>query len=71
MFLKELTLIKQVHQKSVVFLTNDISIKNIDINKMVVCNKVSFDKKGFKYFTGHKDAKNKNFMCISPKNECI
>ena len=24
------------------------SIKNIDINKIVVCNKVSFGKKGFK-----------------------
>ena len=34
-----------------------ISIKNIDINKIVVSNKVSFAKKGFKYFTGYKDAK--------------
>ena len=34
-----------------------ISIKNIDINKIVVSNKVSFGKKGFKYFIGYKDAK--------------
>ena len=35
-----------------------ISIKSIDINKMVVFNtKVSFGKKGFKYFIGYKDAK--------------
>ena len=34
-----------------------ISINNIDINKMVVSNKVSFGKKGFKYFIGYKDAK--------------
>ena len=27
-----------------------VSIKNIDINKIVVSNKVSFGKKGFKYF---------------------
>ena len=27
-----------------------ISIKNIDINKIVVSNKVSFGKKSFKYF---------------------
>ena len=27
-----------------------ISIKNIDINKIVVSNKVSFGKTGFKYF---------------------
>ena len=26
-----------------------ISIKNIDINKIVVCNNVSFGKKGFKH----------------------
>ena len=34
-----------------------ISIKNIDINKTVVSNKVSFGKKGFKYFISYKDAK--------------
>ena len=34
-----------------------ISIKNLDIDKIVVSNKVSFGKKGFKYFIGHKDAK--------------
>ena len=34
-----------------------ISIKNIDINKIVVSNKFSFGKKGFKYFIGYKDAK--------------
>ena len=32
-----------------------ISMKDIDINKIVVSNKVSFDKKGFKYFIGYKD----------------
>ena len=34
-----------------------ISIENVDINKIVVSNKVSFRKKGFKYFIGYKDAK--------------
>ena len=29
-----------------------ISINNIDINKIVISNKVSFGKKGFKYFIG-------------------
>ena len=33
-----------------------ISIKNIDFNKIVVSNKVSFGKKGFKCFIGYKDA---------------
>ena len=33
-----------------------ISIKNIDINKILVSNKVFFDNKGFKYFTGYQDA---------------
>ena len=36
-----------------------ISIKNIDFNKIVVSNKVSFGKKGFKCFIGYKDAKKK------------
>ena len=34
-----------------------ISIKNIDITKIVVSNKVSFSKRGFEYFTGYNDAK--------------
>ena len=34
-----------------------ISIKDIDINKITVSNKVSFDKRGFKYFVGYKDRK--------------
>ena len=34
-----------------------ISIKNIDINKIVVSNKASFSEKGFKYFIGYKDDK--------------
>ena len=33
------------------------SIKNKDINKIVVSNKVYFSRKGFKYFIGYKNAK--------------
>ena len=32
-------------------------MKNIDINKIVVSNKVSFGKKRFRYFIGYKDIK--------------
>ena len=32
-----------------------ISMKNIDINKTVVSNKVSFGRKGFKYSIDYKD----------------
>ena len=39
-------------------------IDNIDINKIVVSNKVSFGKKGFKYFTGYKNAKKIRLLCI-------
>ena len=31
-------------------------MKNIDINKIVVSNKVSFGEKEFRYFIGFKDA---------------
>ena len=34
-----------------------ISIDNKDVNKIVVSNKISFGKNGFKYFIGYKDAK--------------
>ena len=43
-----------------------ISINNIDINKIVVSNKVSFGKKDFKYFIGYKDAKNRPLRIFLP-----
>ena len=46
-------------------------VDNIDINKIAVYNKVSFGKKGFKYFIGYKDAKKQTFIHIPFKNECI
>ena len=44
-----------------------VSIKNVDINKIVVSNKVSFGKKGFKYFIGYKDGKIKPLCIFLPK----
>ena len=38
------------------------------MNKILLSNKVSFSKKGFKYFMGYTDAEE---MCISLKNESI
>ena len=40
-----------------------ISMKNIDINNEV-SNKVSFGKKGFKYFIGYKDTKKVRLLFI-------
>ena len=34
-----------------------IQIKNIDINKIIVCNKILLGTNVFKYFIGYKDAK--------------
>ena len=44
---------------------NPFSINNIDINKIVVSNKVSFGKKDLKYFIGYKNAKRNKPLCIS------
>ena len=41
-----------------------IFIKNININKIVVSNKVSFGKKGFKYLIGYEDAEEIKPLCI-------
>ena len=41
-----------------------ISIKNIDFNKIVVFNKVSFGKIGFEYFIGYKNTKAIRPSCI-------
>ena len=38
-----------------------ILISNIDINKLILSNKVSCGKKTFKYFIGYKDAKKVHF----------
>ena len=40
------------------------SIKNMDINEIVLSNKVCFGKKGFKYFIVYKDAKRLRPSCI-------
>ena len=40
------------------------SINNIHTNKIAISNKVSFGKKGFKYFIGNKDAKKIWPLCI-------
>ena len=42
-----------------------ISKKYIAINKIIVSNKVSFGKKGFKYFISYKGAKQIRSLCIS------
>ena len=41
-----------------------ISIRNIDINKIVESNKTSFSKNGFKYFIGFKDPKKIRLLFI-------
>ena len=41
-----------------------ISIRNIDINKIEVSNRVPFGKKGFKYFIGYKNSKKIRPLCI-------
>ena len=39
-------------------------MKNIDINKIVVSNKIFFGKKGLRYFVGYKDSKKIIPLCI-------
>ena len=41
-----------------------ISINNIDINQIVVSNKVSSCKKSFKYFIGYKEGKKFRPLCL-------
>ena len=42
---------QKIHQHK-----SPISIINVHFNKVLVSNKVSFGKKGFRYFLGYKDA---------------
>ena len=41
-----------------------ISIKTIEINKIVVSNRFSFGKKRFKYIISYKDSKKVKPLCI-------
>ena len=43
---------------------NPISIYDVDINKIIVSNKVPFGKKDFKCFIGYKDVKKVRLLCI-------
>ena len=45
---------------------NFTNIKDISIKNIVVSNKVSFGRKGFKYFIGYKNAKKIGSLKISP-----
>ena len=46
-------------------------MNDIDINKIVVFNKLSVGKQDFKYFIGYKDDKKLCPMYILPKNQYI
>ena len=50
---------------------NPILKDNIDINKILVSNKVSFGKKHFKYFIGNKDAKKLDLYTTQHKNPLL
>ena len=41
-----------------------ILINNIDVNKIVVYNKLSFGKQDFKYFVGYKESEKIRPLCI-------
>ena len=41
-----------------------ISIKDVDINKIVVSNKLPFGKQDFKYIIGYKDSEKIRPLCI-------
>ena len=49
--------------------TNQISIKYVNIDRIVASNKVLFGKKGFKYSIGYEDGKKS--IHIASKNECL
>ena len=50
---------------------NPLLKDNIDINKILVSNKVSFGKKHFKYFIGNKDAKKLDLYTTQHKNPLL
>ena len=47
----------EIKKKQLYHHKSSISIKNTDVNKIVVSNKDCLGKKGFKCFIGYKDAK--------------
>lgn len=41
-----------------------IDINELDIDKIVIPEKVSYSKKGFKYFIGYKEGNNQLINCV-------
>ena len=41
-----------------------IKVNNLGVNKVIISKRVSFCKKGFKYFIGYKDDKKVKPLCI-------
>ena len=66
--MKQKTIIKfhdiEIQKRKIRRHKRPISIKNIDINKTAVSNKVPFGKKGFKYLISYQDAKKIRPLCI-------
>ena len=62
---KKFTKIKANKKYRYCFNDREISIKNIDINKIVASNKVFCSKSGFKYFIGDRNVKTIRPLCIS------
>ena len=54
----------EIQKQTFHLLKEPLGIKNIDINKLVVSNKVPFGKKGFQLFIWYKDAKKIRPSCI-------
>lgn len=43
--------------------TKDLSIDDVNINEIIVSNKVPFGEKGFKFFVGYKNDRNVRLSC--------
>ena len=48
----------EIIKKSFCKSMSPINVNKVDVNKIIMSNKVSYDKKGCKYFIGYKDNNN-------------
>ena len=48
---------------------NPVSIYDVNIDKIVISNKVSFGKRGFKYFIGYENSSRKTRVQSQASNE--
>ena len=60
----------EIEKRKSYYLKHSINMKNIEIDKIIISNKVAFAKNGFKYSIDYKDDEEVKPLCIMHSKPC-